>query len=164
MPDRYTNVCLDKYASLPNTIKESINMICSKHRCSIVLQQTFPKKIEELLLQIILERIDRNELISDKEIARIALEVYYSPLSMATKAVVNSFLMDGVWPFNDDGNVVIEDFDKKVASLLDIATEKSQSLMTEYKLPNFVASKTWVKQFRDRYKFSLRVPHYEKRR
>ncbi len=35
--------------------------------------------------------------------------------------------------------------------------------MTEYKLPNFAASKTWVKQFRDRHKLNLRVPHYERR-
>lgn len=51
------------------------------------------KKIEEMLLRIIL---DRNEMISNKEILRIALEVYYSPLSMANKAVVNSYLMDGI--------------------------------------------------------------------
>lgn len=51
------------------------------------------KKIEELVLGMILERLDLNEMITDREIAHITLEVYYLPLSMATKAVVNSFLV-----------------------------------------------------------------------
>lgn len=50
--------------------------------------------------------------------------------------------MDGIWKFSDDGNVIIEGFDKKAASLLDMLTEKFHQLMTEYKLPNFVALKT----------------------
>lgn len=35
--------------------------------------------------------------------------------------------------------------------------------MSDYKLPYFVSSRTWVKHFRDKNKLSLRVPHYEKR-
>ena len=81
-------------------------------------------------------------MISNKEILRIALEVYYSPLSMANMAVVNSYLMDGFWTFNDDGNVVIEGFDKKVASPPNEATESSYQLMSDYKLPYFVSSRT----------------------
>lgn len=57
----------------------------------------------------------------------------------------------------------MEDFDKKVSSLLNMATDSPHLLMEEYQLPNFVASKTWVKHFRSRHKLSLGVSHYERR-
>ena len=90
-------------------------MMQHHHRCNLVLQQTFPKKNEELLLSMIFQRIDLNEMVTDKEIARLALEVYYSPLSIAIKEVVNSSLLNKVWPFDDDyGIIVIENFEKKL--------------------------------------------------
>ena len=42
-----------------------------------------------------------------------------------------------------------------------MATDSPHQLMTDFHLPDFVASKCWVKKFRSRHRLSLRVPHYE---
>ena len=77
-------------------------------------------------------------------ISYLAQQIYYSPLSLAIKALILSSLKDKQKPFDEDGNIIIPDFESKLEPLLDLAKDKPHQIMNEYGIKNFIASKSWV--------------------
>ena len=70
----------------------------------------------------------------------MARQIFYSLLTLTTKAAVFSYLNQKQWPFYIDGDVNIPNFDETVESLIEIATCNPGEFMKIYGIKHFNAS------------------------
>lgn len=64
-------------------------------------------------------------------ISYLAQQINYPPLSLAIKALILSSLKDKQKPFDEDGNIIIPDFESKLEPLLYLANDKPHQIMNE---------------------------------
>lgn len=93
----------------------------------------------------------------------MAIKKYYSPISLATRYLIIKSIRQHKWPFDENGEIINSNFEEKVQSLFDIASDTQHILMNEVQMRNFSASLSWCRRFLDRHGLSMRKPHNERR-
>ena len=168
IPGRTLKSCQDKYHQmLTNGIINDIEIerndpIPENQFNKMIKKSLYPQQEEELYEKII-TRLDRGELITPKDISLMALDYFYSPVNLAIKCIVTSYLNKKQWPFNSEGNVVTALIDKEMRTILDWANESPDELMDKYNIKKFIASPSWTYKFMRRHNLSFRAAHYERR-
>lgn len=89
--------------------------------------------------------------------------MYYSPICLASKAVIFAYLNSKIWPFDENGNVDVRDYGEKVKSLLSLAANEPHELMNNFGIREFVASQSWAYKFVTDHGLRFRKAHYEHR-
>ena len=107
--------------------------------------------------------LDNNDLVTLTDVCMLAFKLYYSPVNLASKAVVFQSLKEGIWSFDEDGKIKILDYSEKVQSLLSLASSEPQQIMDLYQIKEFTASRSWAYNFVTKHGFSFRKGHYERR-
>lgn len=69
-----------------------------------------------------------------RDIAKLALKTFYSPLGLSIKALINSKIQNGQNFQNSNGELLIENFDEELDSLLCLANTEPQQLMEIYNI------------------------------
>lgn len=115
----------------------------------------FNQEQEETLYQNIKELIDNNELVTMNTISEMAIDMYYSPICLAKKALDLCIYKNEEYQCNSK----LPEFN----DLLQLATDEPQQLMNKYNIRQFKASKCWVFRYMIRHNLSLRRVHYERR-
>ena len=163
--------CYDKYHSLKkqNKIQDLFDIYDEsdeKKTKSFIFNPKFTKaltkKQEEKILNQILNLIDEGKPVSTYDLSRFAYYEYYAPENLAGKAVINSWLKQKKKPFNDDGDVIIPNFQSLVEELLD-DTDDTDKFMKRHTIPKFLVSRTWIFSYMKRNGLTFRKPHSEKR-
>lgn len=169
IPERTGKSIYDKYKRM---IKSGDFQKIEKRR----IQKTNGNKIFNLLIHRALNNQQENELLSKilsminggqeitvADVSTIARQIFYSPLSLATKAAVFSYLNNKEWPFDTDGDINIPNFEEIVGSLLEMATSDPDELMRRYGIRHFNASLPWVYKYLKRHFLTFKEAHYERR-
>ena len=160
--------CYDKYHSLKkqNKIQDLFDIYDEsdeKKTKSFIFNPKFTKaltkKQEEKILNQILNLIDEGKPVSTYDLFRFAYYEYYAPENLAGKAAINSWLKQKKKPFNDDGDVMIPNFQSLVEELLD----DTDKFLKKHTIPKFLVSKTWIFSYMKRNGLTFRKPHSEKR-
>ena len=161
---RSAKACYDKFKSIP---KSQVILEHQKHKLihnlNPIFLAAFTDFEENELLQEILNRIDNKEKVTLFDVSLMAFKKYYSPMSIATKYIVLKSIHDGHWPFEEYGNIIIEDFANKVSDLLQKAHDEPQELMNDVYMKQFTARFGWCRGFLERHRLSLRKPHNKRR-
>jgi len=122
---------------------------------------------EELMLYNELSSdIDNGRVVTRINISQRAFDIYYSPVSMARKAVFSHFLKKGITVYGDNEEVdpqYIDEYNQKFLKYLIIANEEPQAIMNKFNLRNFKASMSWVSKFMKRHGLVFRKAHYTRR-
>ncbi len=171
IPGRISKSCHDKFQSLqkknPLTFSiENLRQLNNKienYKLNKKFYRALTNDQEENLFNKIKNKIENSEVVQLNDISLMAREIFYSPLALATKALIYSSLREKIIPFDEDGNLNIENFEEKINELLTIATDEPQKLIEEYKLENFKGSKSWCYKFMIRHGLVFRKAHYERR-
>lgn len=82
---------------------------------------------ENELLQEILKRINNKKKVT-----------LYDVSSIGTKYIVLKSIRDGIWLFDEHGNIKIEDFANKVNDLMQKAQDEPYELMNAVYMKNFI--------------------------
>lgn len=133
------------------------------HNLNPIFLEAFRDYEENEIAQEILKRIDNKEQVTLYDVSAMAFKKYYSPMSIATKYVVLKSIRDGQWPFDEHGNITIEDFSNKVKDLFPKAHDEPQELMNAVYTKQFTASFSWCRGFLARHRLSLRKTLNERR-
>ena len=117
---------------------------------------------EQLLYQKISDLIDNNCLVTVKMIQEMALKIYNSPLSIASKSFVISKFKEKKSPFNEKGQINIEKFGSEFDTFLTLANDEPQKLIEDY-LTDFHASRSWVCNYMMRNNLVFKKSHFKRR-
>lgn len=127
------------------------------------MHKAFNSKQEEDLYYKILFHIRKGECVTIRDVSEYTLQAFYSPLSLATKAVVHSYLGKKEWPFDVNGNISIKNFDSEVSKFLHLSMYDPKKLMEKFEIKPFKASLSWSYKYIKRHGFSFKKAHYERR-
>ena len=169
VPERTGKSIYDKYRTMVknNEIEEIVNKYDnhpdSDKRFYKILHKALNSHQEKLIFNEIIESINKGEIIRVSDISIMARRMFYSPLSLATKAVVFSYLEKKQWPFDAQGDIDIDSFDEEVLKLIPFAKKDPIKLMKEYNIKEFNASLSWTYKFIHRNGLSFKKAHYERR-
>lgn len=128
-----------------------------------LLHKAFTQEQEMEILDEILNRIDNGVPVTKFTISSIALDMFYCPLNLCIKAIINSYLDRREWPYDKNGLLNIPDLKTQVDKLLPLAEEDPDLLMVKYGVKKFKGSITWVGKFMNRHSLVHREAHPEKR-
>lgn len=161
--------CYDKYKSLKKQGKiecliESKQNYKEKNKDKYIYSKNFCKAIpgeqEKDILKKIIDLINIGNIVTTLDIAKIALYYYYSPESLAKKAIHLKNLKNKKESINSTKTFI---FDWNIQALEDEADEDPEAFIIKYKIQKFKASRSWISKFMKRNGLSLRKPHAEKR-
>lgn len=164
MVGRSGKQCYDKFRSLPKSDmvlrhKETIK----SYNFNTMLLGSFSDFEENEKATEIIKKINNKEVVTLLDVAGMAIKKYYSPISLATRYLIIKSIRQHKWPFDENGEIIISNFEEKVQSLFDIASDTPHILMNEVQMRNFSASLSWRRRFLDRHGLSMRKPHNERR-
>ena len=137
--------CYDKYNSLKKQNKiqdlfEIYNQSDQKKTGNYTYNTKFIKALtkrqEEKILNKILNLIDEGKPVTTYDLSRFAYYEFYAPENLAGKAIINSWLKQKKNPFNDDGDIIIPDFQSLVDGLLD-DTDDTEKFMKKHGISKF---------------------------
>ena len=168
IPGRSIRSCVDKYNLLLERdeiecIEKQTDDVITSDQFNKMLHKAFYPEQEERLYRKIIEKIDADELVTTKDISMMAIDEFYSPLNLALKSVVISYINKEQWPFDKYGNINIPQLEEEVNKIIAIAEESPDDLIEKYKIKNFTASPSWTYKFIKRHNLSFRAAHYERR-
>ena len=83
--------------------------------------------------------IDRNEYVDTNLIKTLAIDLYYDPLHLVRKAIINDFIRKGKQFLDPAGNY-IDEVQYPDESILKIASESPHELMKDYQIQDFSVS------------------------
>ena len=166
---RNAEQCKDKFKELKKKKDTRIQQIieckneAKTYRHNPHFYTALTSEQEDLLFENIKQSLDNNRLVTLNMISEMARSLYYSPLGLATKALIINSLNQKQRPFDDDGNIIIPEFEKKLSDLLSLAKNEPQALIENYNITEFKGSKSWVFRYMMRHGLSYRRVHYERR-
>ena len=128
-----------------------------------ILHKALNTDQEKQLLQKIISLINNGELVTLNDVSIFARTMFYSPLSLATKAVVYDYIDKKQWPFDINGDINVKNFSKDVQKLLPAVTKNLELFMKNHKIKPFKASLSWSHKFIHRSGLSFKKAHYERR-
>lgn len=160
---RSGKACYDKFRTIPKSyllLAHQKNKLI--YNLNPIFLASFTDYEENEMVNEILNRIDKKQPVTLFDVSLMAFKRYYSPLSIATRYLVMKSMHDGIWPFDEIGNIIIKDFDNKIIELLPTAQNEPQILMNAVYMRQFTASLSWCRNFLSRHNLSLRKPHNER--
>lgn len=150
--------CYDKFKSLDK------NKIILSHQKKVfsfnfnpMLLSAFTDYEEIEMVNEIVDKINDKIMVTLNDVCRLAHKKYYSPLSIATRYLVIKSIQEKNWPFDDNGRIIIDDFENKIKNLLQTATDEPQKLMNEVQMKEFTASYSWCRRFIKRHGLSIKI-------
>lgn len=168
VPGRSPKCCYDKYKQLLkckqiDKIENIFSIEDSDVKFNKLIQKAFTPQQETELLDIILSRIENGELVTIIDVSILALKLFYSPVYLAIKAMIFSSLENHIWPFDEEGNALINENDAFFNKLLNEASHNSEELLKKYGIKQFKASLSWCYKFVHRNGLSFKKVHFERR-
>lgn len=171
MPERSGKKCYDRYhylkvkkdPRLDHLFEDKIETKKDAFNYNPNFMSSFTSAQENDLIAIIDGLLNDGCAVTVNKISSIAKTMYYSPLCLATKALIISKGKLNPDVADENGNINIEKYQEDLTKLLSIATNEPQKIIEEYNIKEFTASNTWVYKFMMRNGLVFRKPHYERR-
>jgi len=168
IPGRVGYQCQNKYEQLvrKDQIEEiEVQMFKASHpvtKFEIHSQPALLPYQEETLALYLDRMIEHNQNASTTKISVQAVRLYYEPLHLARKAIINKLIDEGKEYINLDGSYIdpVQNPDEEI---LKAAEENPHELMREYQIRDFSASGAWILNFMDKHDYVFRKYHAEKR-
>lgn len=85
-----------------------------KHHFNRILQKVFTPDQKEILLQKIINRLKKQESVTLTDVCVMAYQMYYSPICLASKAVIFVYFNNKIWPFDENDKIIVTDYGDKV--------------------------------------------------
>lgn len=99
---------------------------------------------EDEIVNNILTKLKSKEVVTIAYVSKLAMLYYYSLIAIATKYLIVKELNQKRWPFDEQSNIIIDNFNQKVQELLDEANDEPQKLLNSIGVKEFTASFSWV--------------------
>ena len=116
---------------------------------------------EEKLVNAIEQMLDNYEHVTSCKIAVMAIELFYEPIHLAQKAIINKCINEGRNFIAGDN--FIDEVNNPSQDLIEAAKTNPHEIINNYAIPNFSASRSWEAIFMKRHDYVYRKVHVKKR-
>lgn len=84
-------------------------------------------------------------------------------MGLATKALILQSPNEKQIQFDEEGRIIIPDFENRVIETIEVSNNEPQQLIEEFNIKEFKACKSWFCRYMFHHALSYRKVHYERR-